>query len=176
MNENEYIYWSDFTVGDWRFYLAATPKGLCYVGSPNSKWEELQSWITKKFSDVSLIEDAKQLEPYKKELTAYFRAELKNFSFATDLQGTSFQQKVWQALDRVPYGETYTYAQIAELIGKPTAVRAVGTAIGANPALVSVPCHRVIGKDGTLTGYRGGLEMKKHLLKLEQRALLEDLS
>lgn len=168
MTESEYIYWSDFTVGEWHFYLAATKKGLCYVGSPNSKWEELQSWITKKFSKVTLIEDPQQLKTYQNELTAYFQGQLTEFSFTTDLQGTVFQQKVWQALHQVAYGETYNYAQIAELIGKPTAVRAVGTAIGANPVLVSVPCHRVIGKDGTLTGYRGGLEMKTHLLQLEQ--------
>ncbi|WP_112182438.1 MULTISPECIES: methylated-DNA--[protein]-cysteine S-methyltransferase [Paraliobacillus] len=176
MNENTCIYWSDFTVGEWHFYLAATTKGLCYVSSPNSKREELQSWITKKFISVNLIEDTDQLEPYKNDLIAYFQGELTNLSFATDLQGTPFQQKVWQALHHVPYGKTYNYAQIAELIGKPTAVRAVGTAIGANPVLISVPCHRVIGKDGTLTGYRGGIEMKKHLLKLEQHTLTEGLS
>ncbi|WP_117168173.1 methylated-DNA--[protein]-cysteine S-methyltransferase [Paraliobacillus sediminis] len=176
MTESKCIYWSNFTVGEWHFYLAATAKGLCYVGSPDSKWEELQSWIMKKFSNVNLIEDNQKLAPYKKELTAYFQGELAAFSFATDLQGTVFQQKVWHALHHVPYGKTYNYAQIAELIGKPTAVRAVGTAIGANPVLVSVPCHRVIGKDGTLTGYRGGLEMKTHLLKLEQRTFKQDLS
>lgn len=175
MNERASVYWSAFIVGNWNLYLAATSKGLCYVGSPDSSWDVLRDWVTNKFPNETLLEDAEKLKPYQSELAAYFKGELTDFSFPTDLQGTAFQQSVWQTLHQIPYGQTFNYGQIATLIGKPTAIRAVGTAIGANPVLISVPCHRVIGKNGTLTGYRGGLEMKSHLLELEKRTVMEIL-
>nr|WP_273702385.1 methylated-DNA--[protein]-cysteine S-methyltransferase [Tepidanaerobacter syntrophicus] len=84
-----------------------------------------------------------------------------------DLKGTDFQISVWEALLNIPYGTTKTYSQVAAEIGRPKATRAVGGAIGANPVSIVVPCHRVIGKDGSLTGFGGGLEIKKKLLKLE---------
>ena len=85
-----------------------------------------------------------------------------------DLHGTPFQMAVWEALRKIPFGVTVSYTDIAERIGKPSSVRAVGTAIGANPVLITVPCHRVIAKSGKLTGYRGGLDMKEQLLGLEK--------
>ena len=97
----------------------------------------------------------------------FLDGQRKEFTAATALHGTPFQQSVWQALLEIPFGETVSYSTIAERIGNPKAVRAVGTAIGANPMLIIVPCHRVIGKNGSLTGFRGGLEMKAHLLNLE---------
>nr|WP_286168732.1 methylated-DNA--[protein]-cysteine S-methyltransferase [Roseburia sp. 1XD42-34] len=90
------------------------------------------------------------------------------FELDVDLYGTAFQQKVWQALQQIPFGKTVTYSDIAESIEKPQAVRAVGAAIGANPIFIIVPCHRVIGKNGALTGFRGGLDMKKRLLLFEK--------
>ena len=89
------------------------------------------------------------------------------FTFPIDAYGTEFQLSVWNTVREIPYGETYSYSEIAERIQSPNAVRAVGAAVGANPLLITIPCHRVIGKDGKLTGFRGGLEMKKALLKLE---------
>ncbi|MDM8102298.1 methylated-DNA--[protein]-cysteine S-methyltransferase [Oceanobacillus oncorhynchi] len=86
-----------------------------------------------------------------------------------DLKGTAFQESVWEALQHIPYGETVSYMNIAEKIEKPKAVRAVGAAIGANPVMILVPCHRVIAKDGKLTGFRGGIPMKESLLELERR-------
>ncbi|NOU96717.1 methylated-DNA--[protein]-cysteine S-methyltransferase [Paenibacillus sp. LMG 31456] len=84
-----------------------------------------------------------------------------------DLKGTPFQQSVWMALSQIPHGETWTYKQLANTIGKPSAIRAVGTAIGHNPVPIVLPCHRVVGSNGTLTGFRGGLQMKKDILALE---------
>ncbi|MBW7474789.1 methylated-DNA--[protein]-cysteine S-methyltransferase [Paenibacillus oenotherae] len=84
-----------------------------------------------------------------------------------DLEGTPFQQSVWMALSQIPHGETWTYTQLANTIGKPSAVRAVGTAVGRNLLPIILPCHRVVGSNGTLTGFRGGLQMKKELLALE---------
>jgi methylated-DNA-[protein]-cysteine S-methyltransferase len=88
-----------------------------------------------------------------------------------DLVGTDFQKKVWMALRQIPYGETISYKELAGAIGRPSAVRAVGAANGANPIPIIIPCHRVIGNDGSLTGFGGGLPLKKKLLELESRQL-----
>ncbi|WP_200301777.1 methylated-DNA--[protein]-cysteine S-methyltransferase [Streptomyces adelaidensis] len=104
----------------------------------------------------------------EQQLAAYFAGELKEFRLELRGEGTDFRQRVWAALDDVPYGATTTYGAIAARIGAPrAAVRAVGGAIGANPLLILRPCHRVIGADGSLTGYAGGLDRKRHLLGLE---------
>ncbi|MFI1414439.1 methylated-DNA--[protein]-cysteine S-methyltransferase [Streptomyces sp. NPDC020707] len=104
----------------------------------------------------------------ERQLAAYFAGELKEFRLPTRTSGTEFREKVWDALDSVPYGTTTTYGEIAARIGASRiAVRAVGGAIGANPLLIVRPCHRVIGADGSLTGYAGGLERKVQLLTLE---------
>jgi len=102
------------------------------------------------------------------QVNEYLDGQRKTFDFPFVLNGTYFQKRVWNALLDIPYGETRTYAQIAAAIDNPKAVRAVGLANGKNPIWIAVPCHRVIGTDGTLTGYAGGLEMKKALLELEQ--------
>jgi len=101
------------------------------------------------------------------ELRTYFAGILRVFRVPLDLVGTDFQLSVWRQLLTIPYGETRSYAQIAEAIGRPTAVRAVGAANGSNPVAIVVPCHRVIGSSGKLTGYGGGLPLKKRLLELE---------
>jgi methylated-DNA-[protein]-cysteine S-methyltransferase len=101
------------------------------------------------------------------ELLAYFAGKLRVFTVPLDMQGTDFQLRVWNELLKIPYGETRSYAQVAEAIGRPKAVRAVGTANGSNPVAILVPCHRVIGSSGKLTGYGGGLPLKKRLLELE---------
>jgi len=108
-----------------------------------------------------------------RELERYWRDGQRRFEVPLDLQGTDFQRAVWQALTEIPSGQTRSYADIAQRIGRPKAVRAVGAANGANPVAIVVPCHRVIGRDGTLTGYAGGLARKQLLLQHEsaQRAL-----
>jgi methylated-DNA-[protein]-cysteine S-methyltransferase len=103
------------------------------------------------------------------QLEAYFAGELVDFDIELDLRGTEFQQRVWKALLTIPYGETRSYGEIAEQIGAPGAARAVGLANGHNPISIIVPCHRVIGASGSLTGYGGGLDRKRTLLELEKR-------
>jgi methylated-DNA-[protein]-cysteine S-methyltransferase len=102
------------------------------------------------------------------QLEAYFAGERREFDLELDLVGTSFQRQVWEALLTIPYGETRSYGQIAEQIGSPGASRAVGLANGHNPIGIIVPCHRVIGANGSLTGYGGGLDRKRALLALER--------
>ncbi|MFZ3599824.1 methylated-DNA--[protein]-cysteine S-methyltransferase [Streptomyces sp. BH104] len=103
------------------------------------------------------------------QLNAYFEGELREFDLPLDLHGTPFQRSVWAQLQRIPYGETRTYGELAEALGKPAASRAVGLANGKNPVGVIVPCHRVIGANGDLTGYGGGLDRKRRLLAFERQ-------
>lgn len=103
------------------------------------------------------------------QLSEYLKGERKIFDFKYEVDGTEFQKKVWQALCDIPYGETRTYKQIAVAIGKPKASRAVGMANNKNPIIIAVPCHRVVGSNGKLVGYVGGIEMKKSLLLLEEK-------
>ncbi|MEF2967897.1 methylated-DNA--[protein]-cysteine S-methyltransferase [Paenibacillus sp. M1] len=170
MKKSTPIYWMQLQFEDWSLYLAATESGLCYVGSQGADYQELADWAARRFPGSPLLENQGKLRPFAAELTAYLRGEITCFSLPLELAGTPFQRAVWNALCAIPYGETASYSDIAKRIGKPAAVRAVGTAIGANPVLLGVPCHRVIGKNGALTGYRGGLEMKTRLLQLERDA------
>ena len=105
-------------------------------------------------------------EPIR-QLAAYFAGELRQFDVRVAPAGTMFQQSVWAELQRIPYGETISYAELARRIGNPDAVRAVGLANGANPISIVIPCHRVIGSNGSLTGYGGGLPVKRALIALE---------
>jgi methylated-DNA-[protein]-cysteine S-methyltransferase len=111
-------------------------------------------------------------EPFRetaRQLAAYFAGELTAFDLPLELEGTPFQQTVWRALCDIPYGETISYGELARRIAKPEAVRAVGAANGQNPVAIVVPCHRVIGSNGKLTGYGGGLPVKEALLALERK-------
>ena len=103
------------------------------------------------------------------QLTEYFGGRRQSFDFPYRLQGTEFQKKVWTALCNIPYGETRTYKEIAQAVGNPQASRAVGMANNKNPISIAVPCHRVIGSNGKLVGYAGGLDVKKALLELESK-------
>ena len=109
----------------------------------------------------ALVEPVRQVE-------AYFKGRLKSFDFPLAPQGTPFQTSVWDELLRIPYGETISYGELARRLGNPKAVRAVGLANGSNPIAIVIPCHRVIGSNGTLVGYGGGLPMKQALLSLER--------
>jgi methylated-DNA-[protein]-cysteine S-methyltransferase len=110
------------------------------------------------------------------QLEAYFAGELTAFDIELDMRGTEFQRRVWTALLTIPYGETRSYGEIAEQVGAPGAARAVGLANGHNPIAIIVPCHRVIGASGSLTGYGGGLDRKKTLLDLEKKRAPADLT
>ena len=103
----------------------------------------------------------------ERQLAEYFAGERKRFDLPLDFNGTEFQKQVWSALLTIPFGETRSYAEIARMIGRPAACRAVGAANGKNPISIVAPCHRVIGANGTLTGFAGGLKAKEYLLQLE---------
>lgn len=114
-----------------------------------------------------LARDPALLEPLRRELGEYFRGERRAFDVPLDLHGTPFRRRVWEELRRIPFGTTIPYGELAKRLGDPNLGRAVGTANGANPVSILVPCHRVIGADGRLTGYAGGLALKEALLRHE---------
>lgn len=167
-NQHSIISWNQLQHDHWNVNIAASERGLCYVGSQGKPFEELADWVMARFPGCGLVRDEAYMQPYVAELVDFFEGKLDRFEMAVDYKGTDFQMAVWNALCQIPYGQTLTYSDIASQIGKPAAVRAVGSAIGANPLLITVPCHRVIGKNGALTGYRGGLDMKTRLLTLER--------
>jgi methylated-DNA-[protein]-cysteine S-methyltransferase len=112
--------------------------------------------------------DREALAPAAAQLREHFAGERRAFDLELDLGGTPLQRAVWERLRRIPYGETITYAELAREVGRPTAVRAIGAAVGRTPVPIVVPCHRVVGSDGSLTGYGGGIERKRALLELER--------
>ncbi len=116
--------------------------------------------------------DDRSLPAMREQLLAYFAGELREFEVALAPRGTPFQTSVWSALREIPYGSTCSYGDLAAAVGHPTAVRAVGAANGRNPIGIVVPCHRVVGSGGSLTGYAGGLERKRYLLDLESQQRL----
>jgi methylated-DNA-[protein]-cysteine S-methyltransferase len=115
------------------------------------------------------LDDDEVLAETASQLKSYFAGELTSFDLPLSLEGTDFQRAVWAGLRDIPYGETISYGELARRIGQPSASRAVGLANGRNPVSIVVPCHRVVGSDGSLTGYGGGLGRKQYLLALEQR-------
>jgi O-6-methylguanine DNA methyltransferase len=165
----ETLYWSSVPTDRGICSVIATETGICWTGTPGTVREYGLFWLERRLPIERVIE-GEEVEPLQlamAQLRRYFAGEHMQFSCALDLRGTPFQVAVWKELYRIPYGQTRSYTQIAQAIGSPKALRAVGAANGANPVAVIVPCHRVIGSNGTLTGYGGGLPLKKWLLRLE---------
>lgn len=159
------IYWTSINRKEWEIIIAASDEGLSFVGT---SIDEVEDWCKKHYKYAVLVEDEEKTAEYQKQYEEYFEGKRTTFEFPLDLQGTEFQQQVWQALLQVPFGKTTCYSEIANKIHNPKAVRAVGGAIGANPILIAVPCHRIIGKNGKLTGFRSGIPLKKELLGIEK--------
>lgn len=145
-------------IGEYEYCVSSVSNKLvsvkpCSIGNENNA-------MVDDFED-SLINDV------IRQLIAYHNGQLRQFNVTLMFHGTPFQQRVWHELMKIPYGQTCTYKQVAERLGNPNAVRAVAQAIGKNPIHIIVPCHRVVGVNGQLTGYAGGLPLKQYLLDLE---------
>jgi len=147
-----------------RYILVSSKKGVVCVEPVEQEIKHVTRW---RKETTQFQEDNIYNEKVAAELDAYFKRELRQFNVSLDIRGTDFQQQVWEALLNIPYGETRSYGEIARVIGHPTAIRAVGLANGANPISIIIPCHRVIGANGKLVGYGGGLHRKQALLDLE---------
>ncbi len=163
------LFWSSIPSPRGLCVVMATERGVCWTGTPGTPADEGFSWVQRKMPIERVIEgeEIAPLHQAMDKLRHYFAGERVQFSCPLDLRGTPFQVAVWEELLRIPYGETRSYREVAKAIGRPEAVRAVGAANGANPVAIIVPCHRVIGSNGTLTGYGGGLPTKAWLLSLE---------
>ncbi|OPA95380.1 cysteine methyltransferase [Pseudomonas fluorescens] len=155
------------------YTLMPSPVGQLTLVARDSKLCAIL-WRTERANRVRLgplheANDSPVLLEAQRQLNEYFAGTRNRFELELDFAGTDFQKQVWQALLTIPFGETRSYTQIAQQIGNPKAVRAVGAANGRNPISIIAPCHRVIGASGTLTGFAGGLEAKQYLLTLEER-------
>lgn len=151
-------------------FICATQKGVCLLEFVERKKLETEFKDLQRLLKASIIiGENEHLLQAKKELAEYFAGTRQQFEVALDTPGTAFQQQAWQGLRTIPYGQTVSYKQQAQNIGRPKAIRAVATANGANRVAIILPCHRVVGADGALTGYAGGLERKRWLLDHEQK-------
>lgn len=145
-----------------RLTLIGNRDGLAAVLWPNDRPGRVRLQSAREDGRHPVLQEA------AKQLAEYFAGKRRVFTLKLNMQGTPFQKKVWNALLTIPFGETRSYAEIARAIGRPTAARAVGAANGRNPMSIVAPCHRVVGSDGALTGFAGGLVVKARLLKLER--------
>jgi AraC family transcriptional regulator of adaptative response/methylated-DNA-[protein]-cysteine methyltransferase len=148
--------------------LAATAKGICWLSFGDTD-VETEAALRAEFPKAAVTRGGADLKPWMDELHRHFAGAQPHLDLPLDVRATAFQRRVWDALLAIPYGQTRSYKQVAEAIGAPTAVRAVARACATNPVAVIVPCHRVIGTDGKLHGYAGGVHRKKKLLDAEKR-------
>ena len=148
-----------------KIFFYETPVGKLCIGEENGAITRV-TW--RQIPEESILEETELILECKTQLDAYFRGERKGFDLPLLPKGTAFQQKVWKALTEIPYGETRTYGEIAAAVGNPKAARAVGMANNKNPIGIIIPCHRVVGANGKLVGYAGGMDRKEWLLELEK--------
>lgn len=148
--------------------VAATDRGICRIAF-GEDGAELIDTLRQAFMKADLVEDTTRIAPFIEQIGAYLQGRRETFDLPLDVSTTAFRQRVWDALRRIPYGETRSYTQIAEALGAPRAVRAVASACASNPVALAIPCHRVVQKGGALAGYRWGLARKAALLDAEAR-------
>ncbi|MFC4075861.1 methylated-DNA--[protein]-cysteine S-methyltransferase [Salinithrix halophila] len=166
------IAWSEMESPIGPILLALTNKGLCRLDfiKGEQAYITMKLWAKEWIGPVRSERNDTALAPYVRQLQEYFEGKRRRFDISVDLYGTSFQKLVWQQLQAIPYGELRSYKDVATAMGAPKAVRAVGGANNKNPVSIIVPCHRVIGSNGSLVGYGGGLAIKEYLLDLEGAA------
>jgi methylated-DNA-[protein]-cysteine S-methyltransferase len=170
MEARKRIYYAETDSPIGPITVASTSQGICWIDFGNGKKTllNLERWA-KLWLKTDLIEwDDRFHQPIFAQLHEYFAGERKQFAVPLDLQGTNFQKMVWESLLSIPYGETRSYKEVALHIRAPKAVRAIGGANNKNPIPIIIPCHRVVGSNGALVGYGGGLEIKEFLLELEK--------
>jgi O-6-methylguanine DNA methyltransferase len=149
------------------FGAVFSPRGLGRLTFPTEDLGACEAWARRWMPGARIRHGGAELDNLAEQLTAYFERRLRAFDMPLDLRGMPFQEAAWRALLEIGYGEVRTYSAHAAAIGRPLAIRAVGAANGANPIPILVPCHRLIGKSGSLIKYGGGLDVKRQLLKLE---------
>lgn len=156
----------DSSIG--RLVIASTDRGLIRILLPGEKSSDSLARLQKAYPGEAIIENRDKNRDAVKQLREYFEGTRTVFSLPMELRGTEFQKSVWKTVARVPYGQTKSYGDIAREIRKPKACRAVGAANGANPIPIVIPCHRIIGSNGSMTGFGGGIPLKEKLLGMEK--------
>ncbi len=152
-----------------RLVLAATDRGICAVSLGDDD-AELEAFLASEFPLAELTRDGAGLQVWLQEIVRHLEGSQPHLDLPLDIRATAFQRKVWEELQRIPYGETRSYRDVAKALGNVKAVRAVARACATNPASIVIPCHRVVGSDGKLTGYRWGLQRKQELLEREKQS------
>jgi len=162
----EKLYGSTVSWEGWTFRVLSSTTGVRWIDLSPAPFDALEGRLR-----ARIVPDDQPNDTTIRELHEYLRGARRTFDVPLDLRGTPFQCDVWNRLREIPYGSTTSYGEIAEQIGNPRASQAVGQAVGANPIPIIIPCHRVIGKDGHLVGFGGGLPLKERLLSLEHGSL-----
>jgi O-6-methylguanine DNA methyltransferase len=166
----EIVHTAEFDTPAGRMRLASSDRGLVYVALPRQSGRGFEGWIRRHAPDAHCDEAWAPNRGAVTQICEFLEGKRRAFDLELDLRATPFQQEVYDALLAIPYGETRSYADVARQVGRPRAVRAVGSANGSNPLPLVVPCHRVVQSGGKLGGYGGGLRLKKRLLAMEQAA------
>ena len=166
------VYCTSFDSRIGLIYVASTDKGVCKVSVPRQTKRDFLRWLRENFDDSQVVDNRSRNRDVMDQLNRYFNGKLAKFTCAVDLMGTPFQTRVWKELTRIPYGTTISYKQLAKRLGTSRGFQAVGRANAANPVPIIIPCHRVLGTDGSLVGYSSGLKTKEFLLKLEGSLLI----
>ncbi len=161
------VYCTSFDSRIGRIYIASTDKGVCKISLPRENRKDFIEWLKKHFDLEMVTDNRSRNKDVIDQFNRYFDGHLVQFHCPIDLIGTPFQIRVWKELIKIPYGSTITYKHLAKRVHAPKAFQAVGRANGVNPLPIIIPCHRVIGSDGSLVGYAYGVKTKEFLLRLE---------
>src|SRR5712692_4987999 len=163
------VYCTSFDSRIGHIYVASTEVGVCKISVPRETRKDFFSWLEHQFDLDAVVDNKSHNREVIDQLTRYFNGKLAKFTCDVHLVGTPFQIRVWKELARIPYGTTVTYGQLAKRVGVPKGLQAMGRATSANPVPIIVPCHRVVGSDGSLVGYSAGIKTKEFLLRLDRK-------
>ncbi|MBI4535061.1 MAG: methylated-DNA--[protein]-cysteine S-methyltransferase [Ignavibacteriae bacterium] len=161
------VYCTSFDSKIGLIYIASTEKGVCKISVPKQSRKDFFGWLNENFDDNEVVDNKSRNKDIIDQLNRYFNGKLAKFTCPIDFMGTPFQVRVWRELTKIPYGSTISYKQLAKRLGTSRGFQTVGRANASNPLPIIVPCHRVIGTDGSLVGYSSGIKTKEFLLKLE---------
>jgi len=161
------VYCTSFDSKIGLIYIASTDKGVCKISVPRQTKKDFFRWLRENFDDNEVADNKSRNKEVMDQLNRYFNGRLAKFTCAVDMRGSPFQLRVWKELLKISYGTTISYKQLAKRLGTSRGFQAIGRANAANPVPIIVPCHRVLGTDGTLIGYASGVKTKEFLLKLE---------
>jgi len=169
---NTKVFCTSFDSRIGRIYVASTENGVCKISVPKETRKDFFNWLEEHFGLEAVVDNRSRTKDVLDQLSRYFNGRLVRFNVPLDLIGTPFQIRVWKELVKIPYGTTISYKQLARRVGTPRAFQAVGRANSTNPLPIIVPCHRVLGSDGSLVGYACGVKTKEFLLRLEGAIIL----